>query len=850
MPEITIDYEQSEKQALFHSSDATETFFGGAKGGGKAQDLETLVATPTGWTTIRDILPGDKLFSEDGKIIKVLAATPVMYGHECYKLTFDDGTEVVADAGHLWKTFTAADLQALVKRTDKYRDKRRATRPSRSKGIRPDVVKKNSENPTPIKGAVTGGIRTTEEIFNTFKSKAGYCNHAVMNTEAINLPERKLPIDPYVLGAWLGDGDSCGGGFTTADTEMLSFFKEAGFTYHKTAAKYRYRIDRLTTILRQAGLKDNKHIPMEYLRASKEQRLFLLQGLMDTDGFARAHGGVEFVTVIKSLANEVQELVVSLGWKVSISEGVAKLYGRPTGPKFRLVFTPDKYVFKLSRKREAQGLARSAVCRAKHRFIISCEAVPSVPVRCIEVSGNGMYLCSRSMIPTHNSTGLVMDCLGYCLEFPGAEAYLFRETYDDLEANLISEWKKRVPKNLYKYNESKHEASLVNGSLVKFRYVSNYADAEHYQGRSMDYIGIDELTRHLEKVVQELLSCLRSAKGFPPTFKATGNPGGIGHRFVKKRYVIPTDYGKKEYTDIITGNKITFIPSKVYDNPAIMANDPAYVRRLENLPEAKKRAFLHGDWDVYTGQGFPEWNESIHICDNFDPPPHWKRWRCLDNGYADPFYWGWMTVSPEGTVYLYREFTRDRDDPRLLYTEQAEKAVELSKYMIFHGGKAVEVSEKFSYTVAGVDAWNKHHRDQSGKTLVDLYMEGGISGLTKAVTDRKMRKDIFHEYLKPLPIIDAKTGKETGKYTAKFQVMRRCKNFIENFPELVEDEDNSETIADCDYDAHYDAAGYGIISHHAKRSKDPKEEITGPGKKTHDHIKRLAQKDKGTKRYR
>lgn len=419
------------------------------------------------------------------------------------------------------------------------------------------------------------------------------------------------------------------------------------------------------------------------------------------------------------------------------------------------------------------------------------------------------------------SLALVMDCLAYCLEFPGAVAYLFRETYDDLEANLIAEWKKRVPEEIYKYNESKHDAKLLNGSEVHFRYVSNYQDAEHYQGRSIDYIGIDELTKHDEKTVQELLSCLRSAQGFPPTFKATGNPGGIGHLWVKKRYILPTDYGKKEYNDLITGNRIAFIPAKVYDNPAIVKNDPAYIRRLENLPEAKRRAFLHGDWDVYTGQGFPEWNEQIHVCDNFDVPEHWPRWRCLDNGYADPFYWGWLTVSPEGIVYLYREFTREEDDPRILYTEQAKRAAEMSKTVILAGGNAEHRPERISVTVAGVDAWNKHHRDQTGKSLIDYYEEGGISGFVKAVTDRKLRKDTCHEYLKPMPVIDMGTGKETGEYYAKFQVMRRCKKFIEYMPELVEDEENPDVIADCNYDHAWDAVFYGVIFHHAKQARDP-----------------------------
>lgn len=398
------------------------------------------------------------------------------------------------------------------------------------------------------------------------------------------------------------------------------------------------------------------------------------------------------------------------------------------------------------------------------------------------------------------SVALVMDALAYALEFPKSVIYLFRETYDDLEANLIAEWKRRVPKELYKYNEGKHNASVINGSEVKFRHVSNYQDAEGYQGRSIDFVGIDELTKHEKRTVQELLSCLRSASGFPPTFKATGNPGGKGHRWVKARYITPTDYGKKEYTDIETGNTISFIPSKVYDNPTLMKNDPAYIRRLENLPEAKRRAFLHGDWDVYTGQGFPEWSEKIHVCENFEPPEHWRRWRCLDNGYSDPFYWGWLTVSPEGIVYLYREYTRDEDDPKLLYDEQARRAAEKSVYTVLERGRATTHPERIGFTVAGLDAWNSHHRDQSGKSLIDYYMDGGVSGFVKAITDRKLRKDTFHQYLKPLPVIDMETGEETGEYYSKFQVMKRCKKFIEFMPELVEDDDNADVIADCEYD--------------------------------------------------
>lgn len=427
------------------------------------------------------------------------------------------------------------------------------------------------------------------------------------------------------------------------------------------------------------------------------------------------------------------------------------------------------------------------------------------------------------------STALVMDALAYALEFPGAQVYLFRETYDDLEANIIAEWKKRVPSELYKYNETKHIAYLVNGSEVKFRYVRNYKDAEKYQGRSIDYIGVDELTKHEERSIQELLSCCRSAKGFPPTFRATANPGGIGHKWVKRRYIAGTNYGQEDYLDPGTGNKIKFIPSTVYDNPTLMKNDPNYVKRLENLPEEKKKAFLYGDWDVYTGQAFPEWKESIHVVEDFEIPSHWRRWRTLDNGYTDPFYWGWLTISPDGIVYLYREYTRKEDQDKILYTAQAKEAERLSVLDI-----ETKQREKLDYTVAGVDAWNSHHRDQSGKSLIDYYEEGGARGFIKAVTDRKLRKDTFHEYLKPI------FDENTQKWYARFQVFKSCKHFIEHMPELVEDEKDPNKVADCNYDHAYDSVGYGLISHHVSKSRGEKVDNLGEaGKIKKELLKKL-----------
>ena len=853
---ITIPYTPNAKQALFHASPADEIIYGGSKGGGKAVSILTPLPTPTGWTTMGEVRPGDELFGADGEPVTVLAATGVMFNRPCYRLTFDDGTEVIADAEHLWQTYTAADLRARVKRTDEYREHRRATRPSRGSGKRPDLAARNRAHRTRTKEPPIGGIRTTQEISDTLTVRDGLKNHTVMLAGPLMLPDKALLISPYVLGAWLGDGTAVTGVVTTVDAELPQLIEREGYPCIKTASnKYGYRVVGLTVALRQAGVLTHKHIPGDYLRASKEQRMALLQGLMDTDGYARKHGGVEFTSTDRRLAADVCELILSLGFKATVREGVATLNGKEVGPMFRIVFTPDVRVFRLSRKAETQRLARSKVRRAGHRFIVACEPIPSVPVKCIKVSGSGMFLCSASMIPTHNSCALVMEALAYALENVGATVYLFRETYDDLEANLIKEWKERVPKELYTYTETKRIASLPNGSKVYFRYLESVADAEGYDGRSIDFIGVDELTKHEEEAIQILLSCLRSAKGFKPKFVGTCNPGNIGHRWVKARYIVPTHYGKHIITDEATGSVIQFIPARVYDNFAIMDNDPAYVRRLENLPPKKKQAYLDGDWDIYEGQAFEDFNPLIHVCEPFAIPAHWRRWRSCDNGFTDPFAWYWFAVDEDGIVYIYREFTRSKKDDKITYSEQARKVMELSRYRQLEYSAdrqlpgLIEHEEQIGFTVVGHDAWSSHplaatkSGASKGKTIIDYYAEGGLKDCIPCITDRRLRKATWHEYLQVYAGVD-------GKPTAKLKIFSTCEMLIETLPMQPEDEQDSEKVGETSIDHWYDSAGYGLIAWHSKQSEPYREALTGDAKRINDHINSLARgRNKQAKRH-
>lgn len=417
------------------------------------------------------------------------------------------------------------------------------------------------------------------------------------------------------------------------------------------------------------------------------------------------------------------------------------------------------------------------------------------------------------------SCALVMEAFAYACEYPKAVIYLFRKTFDDLEANIIREWKTKVPKELYEYNEGKHCATLYNGSQVFFRYLKTKEEAyELYQGRSMDFCGIDELTQHHKETVEILLSCLRSPLGHPPRFRASCNPGGIGHFWVKKTYIIPTQYGKNTINDPVTDQTITFIPAQVYDNHILMKNDPNYVKRLENLPEAQKKAFLLGDWDVFEGMAFEEFDPRIHVVKPFIIPKHWRRWVAVDNGYTDPFSFHWFAVDEQGTVYIYREFTRDYDDPKIPYSEQAKIVKELSTHVEIVDGEEVETMEKLDFICVGHDAFSSHPLAEPGKTILTHYEEGGLNGFIRAVTDRRLRKATIHEYLKLYK------DENTGEMTSKVKIFSTCKKLIEYLPLQVLDEKDAEKYAETDIDHWIDSFGYGLIAHHTGFSKKPKYE--------------------------
>jgi replicative DNA helicase len=341
---------------------------------GKALALDTPLPTPDGWTTMGEVAAGDQLIGADGRPTTVVAATEVMHDRPCYEVEFGDGTRIVADAQHQWQIA-----------------------PPRGGSHQP----------------VT--LRTTEQLAAALRGPGGgSAGYSVPVARPAGLAERCLPLPPYALGGWLGAGADDSARIIITDPEVVLAIESEGLQViplpngdgHYSIADGRpdQGGDRtVTEVLRRLGVLGDRHIPAGYLRASETQRRCLLAGLLDALGEVAADGSVVFATAGERLAAGTRELVLSLGYQATMTAPAA---GDPTAC-YTVAFTPADKVFRLPRK-----LARQA-CQASpgslRRHIADVRPVSSVPVRCVQVSSpDGLYLASRSWIPTHNST-LALD---------------------------------------------------------------------------------------------------------------------------------------------------------------------------------------------------------------------------------------------------------------------------------------------------------------------------------------------------------------------------------------------------------------------------------------------------------
>lgn len=317
------------------------------------------------------------------------------------------------------------------------------------------------------------------------------------------------------------------------------------------------------------------------------------------------------------------------------------------------------------------------------------------------------------------------------LETPGSHAAIFRRTYPELEGNHIRPLLESFPGLRDFYHESKKLLALPNGSTLQFCHCKNEEDVTLYQGREFHDLGIDEITQWTEAMFRTLSGSNRSSKpGIKARIALTGNPGGIGHPWVKRIFI------ERRFNEREDPSDYNFIQALVDDNKALIENDPEYLKRLEAEPnEALRKAYRFGSWDIHAGQFFTELRRDVHFIKSFPIPPHWTRFASYDFGFNHPAAFGWFAVDEDGNIYLYRELIQaglrvDQFCQKLLQYEDT----------------------KNSYPViAGHDCWakksatiNKHQ--QTPPTIAEEFMNQGIS-MKQAVIDRIQGAANMRKYL-------------------------------------------------------------------------------------------------------
>lgn len=627
-------------QTAFLSCGADIVFYGGGAGGGKAIHVDTPVPTPNGWTTMGALIDGDMLFDERGQLCRVLRAHPIIEQPESYRLTFSDGTTLTACADHLWRTYTAAELKALTRNSAEWRAKRRASRVTRGAGGKKSarftetIRSRNAARAVTYESeAIAGAVRTTKEIFRSVRTPRGRVNHAIPVAGALHLPESDLPMDPYVLGAWMGDGGCATGVFTCDDRDAhtVEQMRAAGYDIRRVKANHAWYARGMVQQLRTIGVFGNKHIPAIYLRSSAAQRLALLQGLMDTDGTIRETGRCDFDNTNRQLAEAVFELVASLGMQPFWTEGRARLRGKDCGPRYRVTFTPSLPVFRLPRK--VQRLPASTRRTTRFRYITECVPCDPVPMRCITVdSPSRLFLCTRAMIPTHNTAALVMEATRHH-HVPDFTAVYFRRSYTEIfmPKGIWDEAKKVYTRLGWTPRVGDAEWVTPAGGRVVFAHLQHEDTVDNWKSAQIALICFDQLETFTEHQFFYMLSRNRSTCGVRPYIRASFNPEpGWLADLLQWWWDPATGYAIKERGGVIrwmariSGEihwadtrealvtrfgpeceplSVTFIPALLDDNKILQRLDPGYRAKLLAMPIVEQERLLRGNFKIRPSAG-------------------------------------------------------------------------------------------------------------------------------------------------------------------------------------------------------------------------------------------------------
>lgn len=609
---------QEGPQERFLATSADICIFGGSAGGGKAAPLSEPVLTPFGFRKMGDIKVGDLVIGANGKAERVIQIHP-QGEMDVYRIKFIDGAETRCTAQHLWLSKEA------------HKSSQRDTR-----------------------GLGNWRVRDTKTLIEMLKKGK---NMLIPMTKPVTYTVGRYggKIKPYTFGVLLGDGCLSGSSITVTknDDEIFENVSRDGYDIApvktqnnvKTYIFHNFKEERRYLSLHKLRCTaKGKYIPDGYKYAPPEYRLALIQGLMDTDGYADSRGHCEYCTISPRLAKDVQELIWSIGGKATVREKIPTCTfpdgTKKTCDKAYVVYIQtgnNAQLFRLKRKKNrCQGKKFNGGYSEMLRRIISIEPCGKEVCQCITVdSPDGLYV-TKDYIVTHNSFALLLEPLRY-MDVEGYKAVVFRQNYTQIMAagGLWDESSKmyRLLPNAVATMSPKAHWTFGGKAVINFDYLARDDDVYKWQGSQICFIGFDELTHFSEKQFFYMLSRNRSTCGVKPYVRATCNPDAeswvakfiawwidpetgypIKKRSGVKRYFTRVDdtviwgdtaeeCAEKSGVDISLCKSVTFIASSIHDNKALLAADPSYLASLNALSLVERERLLNGNWKIKPAAG-------------------------------------------------------------------------------------------------------------------------------------------------------------------------------------------------------------------------------------------------------
>lgn len=364
------------------------------------------------------------------------------------------------------------------------------------------------------------------------------------------------------------------------------------------------------------------------------------------------------------------------------------------------------------------------------------------------------------------SHGQLLDALRFAVVYPGSRQLMLRRTMPELDRSLIPASLRLYPQSIANYKVSDHLWQFVNGSSLEFGYCDAESDVTKYQSAEYDVIRFDELTHFTESQFTYLLSRVRGTNGFPKQVKSTTNPGGVGHQWVKTRYIDPAP------PDIVAeydGGTRIFLPARLSDNPFLQKTDRDYEKRLRLLSPHDRKALLDGVWELNEGQYFSEFSVPLHVTPPYVVPKHWRRYLTIDYG-LDMLAALWIAQSPDGYSVVYKELYQSG----LIISEAAAAILSCEPS-----------GEHIDCRLAPPDLWNR--RQETGKSAVELFADCGLD-FDRSSNERVAGWLALHELLAP-------RKDEHGAVRPKLTIFDTCRNLIRTLPALQHDARNPSDVA-------------------------------------------------------